>query len=75
MNGRKQFAILNGNVSTKMPIKFGRVCPRPHLIRSLPSKVIEGTVYMYADDTTLFCIGRTVDEVIKSLNLAGPQGA
>ena len=79
MNGRKQFAILNGNVSTNMPIKFGI----PHgsvlgptlfilFTNDLPSKVYvtEGTVYMYADDITLFCIGRTVDEVIKSLNLA-----
>ena len=76
MNGRKQFTIVNGNVSTKMPVKFG--IPQGSVLgptlfvlftNDLPSKVTEGTVYMYADDTTLFYIGRTANEVIKSLNL------
>ena len=65
MNGRKQFTIVNGNVSTKLPIKFG--IPQGSVLgptlfvlftNDLPSKVTEGTVYMYADDTTLFYIGR-----------------
>ena len=65
MNRRKQFTIVNGNVSTKVPIKFG--IPQGSVLgptlfvlftNDLPSKVTEGTVYMYANDTTLFCIGR-----------------
>ena len=77
MNRRKQFTIVNGNVSTKVPIKFG--IPQGSVLgptlfvlftNDLPSKVTEGTVYMYADDTTLYCIGRRADEIIKSLNLA-----
>ena len=66
-----------GTIHNMMPIKFGipqGLVLGPTLFvlftNDLPSKVTEGTVYMYADDTTLFCIGRTVDEVIKSLNLA-----
>ena len=51
MNRRKQFTIVNGNVSTKLPIIV-------LFTNDLPSKITESTVYMYADDTTLFCIGR-----------------
>ena len=51
-----------------MPIKFGTLFVL--FTNDLPSKATEGTLYMYADDTTLIFIGRTADEVIKSLNLA-----
>ena len=56
MNRRKQFTIVNGNVSTKLPIKL------PHLGPIL--------FVLFNNDTTPFCIGRTADEDIKSLNLA-----
>ena len=36
----------------------------------LPSAVTSGSVFMYADDTTAYCIGDTVDNTVTSLNKA-----
>ena len=36
----------------------------------LPSSVPTGSVYMYADDTTILCIGETADLAIAKLNKA-----
>ena len=36
----------------------------------LPNSVSSGTVFMYADDTTVNCIGDTVDSTVTSLNRA-----
>ena len=36
----------------------------------LPSAVTSGSVFMYADDTTVYCIGDTVDNTVTSLNNA-----
>ena len=76
MNGRTEFIIVTGNVSTKLPIKFGipqGLVLGPTLFvlftNDLLSKITDGTLHMYADDTALLYIGRTANEVIKSLNL------
>jgi hypothetical protein len=34
----------------------------------LPDAVTTGTIYMYADDTTLYCIGDSIDTVTTELN-------
>ena len=36
----------------------------------LPSAVTSGSVFMYADDTTVYCIGDTVNNTVTSLNKA-----
>ena len=36
----------------------------------LPSSVPTGSVYVYGDDTTIFCIGETADLAIAKLNKA-----
>ena len=36
----------------------------------LPSSVPSGSVYMYADDTTIYCVGETADLAIDQLNKA-----
>ena len=36
----------------------------------LPGAITTGTVYMYVDDTTIFCITETVDKVAEQLNKA-----
>ena len=48
------------------------VCLRPHVVRlyniDLPNSVFSGTVFMYADDTIVYCIGDTVDSAVTSLD-------
>lgn len=34
----------------------------------LVGSVQSGTVHMYADDTTIYCIGKSIDEVAAALN-------
>ena len=36
----------------------------------LPSSVPFGSVYMYADDTTIYCVGETADLAIDQVNKA-----
>ena len=36
----------------------------------LPGTITNGTVYMYEDDTTIFCIDQTADKVTEQLNKA-----
>ena len=36
----------------------------------LPSSIISGSIYMYADDTTIYCIGETADMAVAQLNKA-----
>ena len=36
----------------------------------LPSSVPSGSVFMYADDTTVYCVGDNVDNAVTSLNVA-----
>ena len=42
----------------------------PEYTNDLPSAVTSGSVFMYADDTTVYCIGDTVDNTVTSLNKA-----
>ena len=39
----------------------------------LPDDITKGTVFMYADDTTLYCIGDTLDILTAELNMALKQ--
>ncbi|KAL9975763.1 hypothetical protein ACROYT_G012957 [Oculina patagonica] len=36
----------------------------------MPDAVSSGTLYQYADDTTVYCIGSTIDEACSLLNKA-----
>jgi len=36
----------------------------------IPSSVSSGSVFMYADETTVYCIGDSVDNAVMSLNAA-----
>ena len=77
LSGRQQFTVLNGVKSELLPVRMG--IPQGSVLgptlfvlftNDLPSSVPTGSVYMYADDTTVFCIGETADLAIAKLNKA-----
>ena len=69
--------IPNGSTSEMTPISFG--IPRGSVLgptlftlfaNDLPSSVSSGSVYMFADDTTVYCISDTAEKSIAKLNSA-----
>lgn len=37
---------------------------------NLPSSIVSGSLYMYTDNTMIYCIGETVDVAVTHLNKA-----
>ena len=75
LSGRQQFTVLNGVKSDLLPVSMGipqGLVLGPTLfvlfMNDLPRSVPSGSVYMYADDTTIYCVGETADLVIDQLN-------
>ena len=75
MDGRKQYAKVNGKKSTIRVIVFGvpqgsLLGPRLFSIHvsDLPDFISEGYLFMFADDTTMYCIGKNIEDVIDQLN-------
>lgn len=77
LNGRQQFTVVNGVKSELLPVSCG--IPQGSVLgptlftlftNDLPSSVSSGSLYMYADDTTVYCIGETADITISQLNKA-----
>ena len=77
LTGRKQFTVLNGVKSDLLPVSMG--IPQGSVLgptlftlftNDLSPFVRSGSLYMFADDTTVFCIGNTADEAIVKLNRA-----
>ena len=69
--------MLNGVKSDLLPVSMG--IPQGSVLgptlftlftNDLPLSVRSGSLYMFADDTTVFCIGDTADEAIEELNRA-----
>ena len=77
LKGRQQVTIVNGVPSGILPVSYsilqGSVLG-PTLFsmftNDLPTSVVSGSVYMFADDTTIYCIGTSADEATAQLNLA-----
>ena len=74
---RKQYTVLNGIASDLNTVKSG--IPQGSVLgptlfslytSNLPEAITTATTYMYADDTTLYCIGDSIDAVISELNKA-----
>ena len=77
LTGRKQFTVLNGVKSDLLSVSMG--IPQGSVLgptlftlftNDLPLSVRSGSLYMFADDTTVFCMGDTADEAIAELNRA-----
>ena len=77
LKDRQQFTIVNGVKSGMLSVSFG--IPQgsalgPTLFtlftNDLPTSVKTGSVYMFADDTTIYCIGDTAEKAIAQLNKA-----
>ena len=87
LTDRKQYSEINGKSSEKKLTKYG--VPQGSLlgprlfgfhVNDLPDSVESGEVEMFADDTEVYCVGKTVDEVscilqklvISKTNFTGP---
>ena len=75
LKDRKQFAVVNGCRSELNAVNCGipqgsLLGPRlfSFYVNDLPDQIKEGEIDMYADDTTLFYIGPSVDAVCDGLN-------
>ena len=77
LSERQQFTIVNGSTSEMIPVSFG--IPQGSVLgptlftlftNDLPSSVSSGSIYMFADDTTVYCISETAEKSIVLLNSA-----
>ena len=77
LRGRQQVTIIvSGVPSGILPVSYGITqgsVSGPMLFsmftNDLPTSVVSGSVYMFPDDTTIYCIGTSADEATAQLNL------
>ena len=72
---RQQFTAVNGSTSEMIPISYG--IPQGSVLgptlftlftNDLPSSVSSGSVYMFANDTTVYCVSDTAEKSIAQLD-------
>ena len=73
---RTQFSVVNGQHSNVANVRCG--IPQGSILgpilfvlytNDLPSSDSSGSLFMYADDTTVYCISYNVDNAVMSLNV------
>lgn len=74
LSGRMQGTSVNKSRSDRNPIRAGvpqgsLLGPRlfASYVNDLPDSITSGDVYMYADDTTIYVVGNTVDDITTAL--------
>ena len=80
LSRRTQFTVLDGVKSDMLPVKTG--IPQGSVLgliftlftNDLPAAITMGSLFMYADDTSIFCIGESLDAAVASLNRALQEG-
>ena len=77
LSKRKQYTVVNRELSSQANVSTG--VPQGSVLGptlfalytgDLPEAVNSASLYMYADDTTMYCIGESVDSVTNALNNA-----
>ena len=75
LHGRQQFTVLNGVKSERSQVSFSipqGLVLGPTLFtlftNDLPASVSSGSPNLYADNTTAYCIGESIDIAIAQLN-------
>ena len=73
----QQFTVVNGSSSEMLPVSFE--IPQGSILgptlftlfaNDLLSTVSSGSVYMIADDTTVYCMSDTAEKIIVQINTA-----
>ena len=77
LNQRSQITVVNSAQSKKLKVTCGipqgsvlGPCLFSLYTNDMPDAVSSGTLFLYADDTTVYCTGSTVDEACSLLNKA-----
>ena len=77
LSDREQYTVINGIPSENTKVAQG--IPQGSVLRpivfalytgDLPNAVNNATTFLYADDTTMYCVGESIDQVITTLNKA-----
>ena len=75
LKDRTQYAEINGECSSIKHVRFG--VPQGSLlgpmlyslhVNDLPSAITQGEMYLFADDTTVYCTGKDLESVVDTLN-------
>ena len=75
LKDRTQYAEINGECSSTKHVRFG--VPQGSLlgpklyslhVNDLPSAITQGEMYLFADDTTVYCTGKDLESVVDTLN-------
>ena len=77
LSEREQYTVINGVPSENTKVAHGTpqgsvLGPIPFALYTsdLPKAVNTAMTFLYADDTTMYCVGESVDQVTATLNKA-----